>query len=145
MHINQLGDYVDDLGHTMGSEHYKAYNEDQPVEGEDREEADPEAVDPEGVTRPESLSHIDSFDERAFSRAYAQKILKETNVVERGAKKRRWFSKKEASPRLVTEKERMFLVRDFIDNAAESALASNLLKEHGFKDWSDLLKTLLKI
>ncbi len=134
MHINQLGDYVDDLGHVMGSTHYNAYSENQPAEGDEQEE-----IDPEGVNRPDSLSHIDSFDERAFSRAYAQKILKETNVVQRGAKKRRWFSKKEAAPRSVTEKERMFLVRDFIDNAAESALASNLLKEHGFKNWSDLI------
>jgi hypothetical protein len=90
--------------------------------------------------KDEGVSETSTYSEqekKAFRRAYSKKILHQTQLGKKG--KRRWFGRREeAQP--VSEQERMFLVKDFIVNAAESALAENFLKEYGFKDWAEMIQ-----
>lgn len=82
---------------------------------EDELEDDPEVIP------AEDLEASQNMHQRALKRAYGQEIIERIERHDR-----------------VSDKQRAFLVKDFIENNGASSVANLFLKMHGFRSWKDL-------
>lgn len=75
----------------------------------------------EGIVSQDDLKAAHDMPARALKRAYGQEIIERMENQDR-----------------ISDKQKAFLVKDFIENNGAGTIANLFLKMHGFRSWNDL-------
>ncbi|CAN5173651.1 hypothetical protein BH11PAT4_BH11PAT4_2780 [soil metagenome] len=80
-----------------------------------------EREEEEGIVATDDLKASQNMQQRALKRAYGQEIIERMENKDR-----------------ISDKQKAFLVKDFIENNGAATVATLFLKMHGFRSWKDL-------